>query len=79
LGSELPTVAVPAERPVGKLGLLLETVAQPRGATLDELAAKSGWLPHTTRAAITRLRQRGYDIQLSTVGDRRSYRLDVPA
>jgi hypothetical protein len=76
---ELPTVAVPAERPGGKLGLLLETVAQPRGATLDKRASKAGWLPHTTRAAITRLRQRGYDIQLSTVGDRRSYRLDVPA
>jgi hypothetical protein len=74
---ELQTVAVRAERPAGKMGLLLETVAQPRGATLDELASKAGWLPHTTRAAITRLRQRGYDIQLATVGDRRSYRLDV--
>ena len=82
------TKAVPADaeraelqpaRPGGKLGLLLESVARPAGATLDELASKSGWLPHTTRAAITRLRQRGYDIQLATVGDRRSYRLDVTA
>jgi hypothetical protein len=66
-------------RPGGKLGQLLESVARPAGATLDELASKSGWLPHTTRAAITRLRQRGYDIQLATVADRRSYRLDVTA
>ena len=65
-------------RPGGKLGVLLDAVSRPEGATLEDLAAASGWLPHTTRAAITRLRQRGYDVRLATRGTRRAYRL-VPA
>lgn len=34
-----------------------------KGATLKKLAFELHWQPHTTRAAITRLRLRGYDIQ----------------
>ena len=30
------------------------------GATLDELIAATGWLPHTTRAALTGLRHKGF-------------------
>ena len=30
------------------------------GATLDELVAATGWLPHTTRAALTGLRHKGF-------------------
>ena len=30
------------------------------GATLEEMIAATGWLPHTTRAALTRLRQAGH-------------------
>jgi len=29
------------------------------GATLDELIGATGWLPHTTRAGLTGLRQKG--------------------
>ena len=32
------------------------------GATLAELVAATGWLPHTTRAALTGLRRRGYAV-----------------
>jgi len=32
------------------------------GATLAELVAATGWLPHTTRAALTGLRKRGYAV-----------------
>ena len=31
-----------------------------RGATLAEIIAATDWLPHTTRAALTGLRKRGY-------------------
>ena len=34
-----------------------------QGASLAELVAATGWLPHTTRAALTRLRQGGHDLQ----------------
>lgn len=30
------------------------------GASLDELAGATGWLPHTTRAALTGLRKKGH-------------------
>ena len=65
-------------RPGGKLGVLLDAVSRPQGATLEDLTAASGWLPHTTRAAITRLRQRGFDVRIATMGTRRAYHL-VPA
>jgi Protein of unknown function (DUF3489) len=34
------------------------------GATVGELIALTGWLPHTARAALTGLRKRGYRIQI---------------
>ncbi|MCC0066627.1 MAG: DUF3489 domain-containing protein [Rhodovulum sp.] len=63
------------DRPGGKLGVLLDAVARPTGATLDELTIATAWLPHTTRAALTRLRQRGFDVRLATTDGRKAYRL----
>ncbi|MEO0881402.1 MAG: DUF3489 domain-containing protein [Pseudomonadota bacterium] len=48
-----------------KLAELLRTL-KGRGAGIDRLSAKLGWQPHTVRAAITRLRQRGYLINTKT-------------
>lgn len=45
--------------PAGKLGMVLKAISRKRGATLAELTEATGWQPHTTRAALTRLRQRG--------------------
>ena len=33
------------------------------GASLDALIKATGWLPHTTRAALTGLRKRGYAVE----------------
>ena len=63
---EVGTVNPQAIRPAGKMGTLLDTVCRPGGASIKELTDATGWLPHTTRAALTRLRQRGYDVQLGT-------------
>ena len=46
-----------------KQSLLLELIGREGGATLEELTSVTGWLPHTTRAAITGLRKRGHDVQ----------------
>ena len=46
-----------------KLALLLGLLSRDRGATIAELTAATGWLPHTTRAALTRLRQRGFGLE----------------
>ncbi len=45
-----------------KQALLIALLSQPEGATLETLATATHWLPHTTRAALTRLRQRGLAI-----------------
>ncbi len=50
-------------RPTGKLGRLLHEI-EAGGAAISELEHALGWRPHTIRAAITRLRQRGYRIML---------------
>jgi hypothetical protein len=34
-----------------------------KGAGIEELVAVTGWLPHTTRAALTGLRKRGYTVE----------------
>ncbi|CAX22496.1 protein of unknown function [Methylorubrum extorquens DM4] len=45
-----------------KQALLIALLSQPEGATLEALATATHWLPHTTRAALTRLRHRGLAI-----------------
>lgn len=64
--------------PGGKLGSVLAVLASEDGATLAALVTLTGWLPHTTRAALCRLRQRGYPIRLVGEASRRAYRLDRP-
>ena len=41
---------------------IIELLQRGDGATLAELVAATGWLPHTTRAALTGLRKRGYAV-----------------
>jgi hypothetical protein len=49
-----------APRSSSKLALLLALLERPEGATLARLVEATGWLPHSTRAALTGLRKRGY-------------------
>lgn len=67
--------AEPVSRPGGKLGKIVDAVGGEAGATLDELVDATGWQAHTTRAALTRLRQRGFAIRLETADGRKAYRL----
>jgi hypothetical protein len=65
--------------PSGKLGSVLSVLATADGGTLAALVTLTGWLPHTTRAALCRLRQRGYPIQLVGEAGTKAYHLDIPA
>jgi hypothetical protein len=47
-----------------KLARILELLQRDCGATLEELIAATDWLPHTTRAALTGLRKRGYAVTI---------------
>ena len=46
-----------------KQNLIIGLLQREQGASVPELAAATGWLPHTTRAALTRLRQSGHDLE----------------
>ena len=45
-----------------KLALVIGLLRGADGATLGSLTQATGWLPHTTRAALTGLRRRGYSV-----------------
>jgi Protein of unknown function (DUF3489)/PaaX-like protein len=77
-----PAVAAAAsdpQRPAGKLGEVLTAVAAEPGATLVELVSLTGWQPHTARAALTRLRQRGFKVRLHEGEGRKAYHLTQAA
>lgn len=45
-----------------KQSIIIALLKQETGATLKDLEAATGWLPHTTRAALTGLRKKGHTI-----------------
>lgn len=56
-----PTSAAAPKLP-SKTSRVLELLRRPEGVTLAQLADATGWLPHTTRAALTGLRKKGHAI-----------------
>jgi len=65
-----------APRDGSKKELVLSLLRREQGATLDDLAAATGWLPHTARAALTGPRQSGHVMTSSKNGAGRNvYRL----
>lgn len=81
-GSELKAGATPltllkptpAAKPASKQQKLAALVVRDEGATLDRLIAATGWLPHTTRAALTGLKKKGFVISSDKVDGVRTYR-----
>ena len=54
-----------APRAGSKQALVISLLSRAKGATLDQLVAATGWLPHTTRAALTGLRKKGHAVEKS--------------
>ncbi|WP_301751381.1 DUF3489 domain-containing protein [uncultured Erythrobacter sp.] len=52
----------PATKPETKSARVVALLQRKEGATLEELVAATGWLPHTTRAAMTGLKRKGHTI-----------------
>jgi hypothetical protein len=66
--------AASAPRNGSKIYHVIGLLQREDGATLDEVVAATGWLPHTSRAALTGLRKRGYAIEKRLIAEgRRSY------
>jgi hypothetical protein len=62
-----------------KQALIIGLIPREEGATLTDITAATGWLPHTTRAALTTLRHKGYALTSSKeVGGARTYRITAP-
>ena len=63
-----------------KQALVVGLLSREGGASCKDLASATGWLPHTTRAALTGLRQKGYCIERTQREDRSSvYRITAAA
>ena len=52
-----------APRAGSKQALIVGMLTRDVGATIDDLTKATGWLAHTTRAALTGLRKRGFAIE----------------
>lgn len=76
---EVRPAAEPPSRPT-KQALIIDLLARPCGASLAELIVVTGWLPHTVRAALVRLKQNGRKIEGEQgQGKIRRYRLNTAA
>jgi hypothetical protein len=84
-GSETPAggqsvSSVPSEKKQPRTGskkaLVISLLEREEGATLEELMGSTGWLPHTTRAALTGIRHSGHTLEKSRNTDGRAvYRI----
>jgi hypothetical protein len=75
-----PAPVAPDAPRVTKASMVLALLGRKDGATLAEMIAVTGWLPHTTRAALTGLRKKGHVLDKSRRGDQTCYRIaGVPA
>lgn len=69
-GSALPpaasssTARSSSPREGTKLAQVIAMLERTEGAAISELMIATGWLAHTTRAALTGLRKRGYTVEL---------------
>jgi len=74
-----PAAAGVTPRPGTKQALIADLLRRQQGAALDELIAATGWLPHTTRAALTGLRRKGCTLEKSSRSDgKTAYRIVPP-
>jgi hypothetical protein len=65
----------PPPAPSNKIADVLALLGRADGATSAELIDATGWLPHTTRAALTGLRKKGHCIERSKRGELTCYRI----
>lgn len=64
-GTPDPVDAAPEPAPERqtKSAAVLSLLQREEGATIADLIAATGWLPHTTRAALTGLRKKGHTLE----------------
>lgn len=66
-----------SDTPVTKQAMIIDLMKREQGATLAELVTATGWLQHTTRAALTALRKKGHVLDKSTRDNVTCYSIEV--
>jgi len=74
LMDSLPVLTPPTADPLGqhrptKRATVIAMLSRDEGSTLADLMDATGWLPHTTRAALTGLRQKGFLVERTRPDD----------
>lgn len=78
-GAAPPSSPNEAIRAGTKQAAVIDLLARPNGASLNDLTEATGWLPHTTRAVLSGLRKRGFEIASDKHhGGERRYSIAVP-
>jgi hypothetical protein len=73
-GNALDCGAGPAKAKGAKQELLINLLAGPQGASIEEITAATCWLPHSARAMLTGLRKRGFAVTSDKGDGTRRYR-----
>ncbi len=76
-GAEAQAPVSIAPRSGSKIAAVVALLEREEGATLDEIVEATGWLAHTTRAALTGLRKKGHTIVKAKLGDQTCYRIEA--
>ena len=71
-GNVAGSTAIAMPREGSKLAAVVDLLRREDGATVEQLGDTTGWLPHTTRAALTGLRKRGFGIDRRKAKDQRA-------
>ena len=81
ISEAVPAHPHPLPKEASKLSKVILMLSQDEGITVQEISKAMGWLPHTTRAALTGLGKRGVSILRDKILGKRgsSYRIEVPA
>lgn len=61
---------------VRKSDLVITLLKREGGASLNEMVAATGWLPHTTRAALTGLKKKGHQLVSEKADGVRRYQIE---
>lgn len=72
---EQNTSAPKPEKATSKASLVLNMLQQPAGATIEQMVAATGWLPHTTRAVLTGFKKKGHVVTSDKADGIRTYRI----
>ena len=77
--SEVAVEPPPSPARASKVSAVIALLSRDDGATTGELIDATGWLPHSTRAALTGSRKKGHLIERSNRDDAACYRIVVAA